>query len=119
MALQKLLDLSHSYGKKTGMSEERVNAQLDNIRYLISFFREYPDLLVDFMIKDDPNCKFRFYFYQRIFLRCVMRHKYVYATFPRAYSKSFLSMMVLMLRCILYPNSELFITTGGKFILFI
>ena len=37
-----------------------------------------------------------------------------YATFPRAYSKSFLSMMVLMLRCILYPNSHLFVTTGGK-----
>ena len=43
-----------------------------------------------------------------------MRHRYVYATFPRAYSKSFLSMMVLMLRCILYPNSNLFVTTGGK-----
>ena len=33
----------------------------------------------------------------------------------RAYSKSFLSMMALMLRCILYPGSELFVTTGGKF----
>ena len=43
-----------------------------------------------------------------------MRHRYVYATFPRAYSKSFLSMMVLMLRCILYPGAELFVTTGGK-----
>jgi hypothetical protein len=43
-----------------------------------------------------------------------MRHRKVYATFPRAYSKSFLSMMVLMLRCILYPGCELFITTGGK-----
>ena len=43
-----------------------------------------------------------------------MRHRYVYATFPRAYSKSFLSMMVLMLRCILYPGSQLFVTTGGK-----
>ena len=57
---------------------------------------------------------FRFYFYQRIFLRVVMRHRFVYATFPRAYSKSFLSMMVLMLRCILYPGSQLFVTTGGK-----
>ena len=43
-----------------------------------------------------------------------MRHRYVYATFPRAYSKSFLSMMALMIRCILYPNSHLFVTTGGK-----
>lgn len=43
-----------------------------------------------------------------------MRHRYVYATFPRAYSKSFLSVMALMIRCILYPQSELFVTTGGK-----
>ena len=43
-----------------------------------------------------------------------MRHRYVFATFPRAYSKSFLSMMALMIRCILYPNSHLFVTTGGK-----
>ena len=114
MSLQNLLDLSQSYGKKVGLSEERVREQLPNLRNLISFFREYPDLLIDFMIRDDPNCKFKFYFYQRIFLRSVMRHRYVYATFPRAYSKSFLSMLVLMLRCILYPNSELFITTGGK-----
>ena len=43
-----------------------------------------------------------------------MRHRYAYATFPRAYSKSFLSVLVLMLRCILYPGSHLFVTTGGK-----
>lgn len=84
MSLQNLLDLSQSYGKKVGLSEERVKEQLPNLRNLISFFREYPDLLIDFMIRDDPNCKFKFYFYQRIFLRSVMRHRYVYATFPRA-----------------------------------
>lgn len=98
--------------KKQGLSQERLNAQLDNLRELIAFFREYPDLLVDFM--KGPDSTFNFYFYQRVFLRVVMRHRYVYATFPRAYSKSFLSMMVLMLRCILYPGSELFVTTGGK-----
>lgn len=43
-----------------------------------------------------------------------MRHQYVYAVFPRAYSKSFLSMMVLMIRCILYPKCKLFVTSGGK-----
>ncbi len=36
-----------------------------------------------------------------------------------AYSKSFLSMMVLMLRAILYPNSLLFVTTGGKLLIII
>ena len=43
-----------------------------------------------------------------------MRHRYAYCTFPRAYSKSFLSVLVLMLRCVLYPGSHLFVTTGGK-----
>lgn len=43
-----------------------------------------------------------------------MRHRYVYGTFPRAFSKSFLAMMALMLRCILFPGSDLFVTTGGK-----
>lgn len=113
MSLQSLIDLSIDYqSKKQGISAERLDAQLDNIRSLISFYRQYPDLLVDFM--KGPDSTFKFYFYQRIFLRVVMRHRYVYATFPRAYSKSFLSMMVLVLRCILYPGSELFVTTGGK-----
>lgn len=127
MSLQSLLDLNSSHQEiKQGMSEERLKAQVPNLRKLIAFYREYPDLLVDAMLHNNEykqgednsyNPKnFHFYFYQRIFLRVVMRHKYVYATFPRAYSKSFLSMMALMLRCILYPNSHLFVTTGGKLI---
>lgn len=43
-----------------------------------------------------------------------MRHRYMYATFPRAYSKSFLSVLILMIRCVLFPNGHLFVTTGGK-----
>ena len=113
MSLQSLLQLSVEHeNKKQGMSEQRLAAQMDNLRYLISFFRQYPDLLIDFM--KGPDCTFKFYFYQRIFLRIVMRHRMTYATFPRAYSKSFLSMMALMLRCMLYPGAELFVTTGGK-----
>lgn len=114
MSLQNLLDLSseRNLGLKQGLSEERIKEQLPYLRNMVAFYREYPDLLVDFMKGEDST--FQFYFYQRIFLRVVMRHRYVYATFPRAYSKSFLSMMVLMLRCILYPGSQLFVTTGGK-----
>lgn len=38
----------------------------------------------------------------------------MYAVYPRAFSKSFLAMMLLMIRCILYPGSKLFVTSGGK-----
>lgn len=82
MNLQELMDLSVNRGKKQGLSEERLKEQLPNLRYLISFFREYPDLFVDFTKGEKST--FNFYFYQRIFLRVVMRHRYVYATFPRA-----------------------------------
>ena len=112
MSLQDLMNLSSQTNRKQGLSEERLANQMSNLRHIISFFREYPDYFVDFI--KGPNSNFKFYFYQRIFIRVVMRHRYVYATFPRAYSKSFLSMMVLMLRCIFYPGAELFVTTGGK-----
>ena len=113
MSLSDILQLSSDKEyKKQGISEERLTKDMQQLRELISFFRQYPDIFVDFIKGKDSN--FNFLFYQRIFLRIVMRHRYVYATFPRAYSKSFLSMMALMIRCILYPNSHLFVTTGGK-----
>jgi hypothetical protein len=113
MALQDLLDLS-TKRKKIGISPERIEAVKPAIRQYIAFWREYPDLFVDFMLEQGNPQNFHFYFYQRIFLRVAMRYKYVYGVFPRAYSKSFLSIMILMCRCILYPRSKLFITSGGK-----
>ena len=114
MALQDLMNLSLSKEtKKQGLSEERIRAVLPIIREYISFWREYPDIFVEFLCGDNPE-NFSLFFYQRVFLRAAMRHRYMYATFPRAYSKSFLSVLVLMLRCILYPGRHLFVTTGGK-----
>lgn len=114
MALQDLMNLAISNeNKKVGLSEERIQAIVPIVREYISFWREYPDIFVEFLCGSNPN-NFKLYFYQRVFLRAVMRHRYAYATFPRAYSKSFLSVLVLMLRCILYPGSHLFVTTGGK-----
>lgn len=116
MALADILNLS-SQSKKIGLSEERVRNIIPVARQYIAYWREYPDMFVDFLqTGGDPTRKktFKFYFYQRLFLRAAMRYKYVYMVFPRAYSKSFLSVMVLMCRCILYPGCKLFVTSGGK-----
>ena len=43
-----------------------------------------------------------------------MRHRYVFATFVRAWSKSFMSVMCLMIKAVLYPGSQLFTVAGGK-----
>ena len=116
MSLQKLLEASEKRGVVSQYESmaARIDNNFENARKLIAFFRQYPDLFVDFI--KGPECPFKFLFYQRIFLRVIMRHRYVYATFPRAYSKSFLSMMAQMIRCILYPNAHLFTTTGSKLV---
>ncbi len=118
MALQDLLNLSGST-IKVGLSEERIAAIVPVFRQYISYWREYPDMFVDFMQTgwDESRWetrKFKFFFYQRCFLRAIMRYKYCYFTFTRAYSKSFLSVMALMIRAILYPGAKLFATAGGK-----
>ena len=87
------------------------------MRQYVSFWREYPDLFVDFMqTGGDPNRKpeIKLFYYQRVFLRVGMRFKRVYAVYPRAYSKSFLSVLILMIRAILYPGAKLFSAAGGK-----
>ena len=118
MALADLLALStNKNSQKIGISEERLRACLPELRKAVSFFREYPDLYIDFCCecaKGNDKKVLNLYVYQRVFLRQAMRCKYFYAVFPRAYSKSFLAVLVLMLRCIFYPGCHLFITTGGK-----
>ena len=116
MALADLLNLQ-TKRKKIGLSEERIEAIKPQLRQYIAYWREYPDMFIDFLQDggdDKKEKKLKFYFYQRVFLRAAMRYKYVYMVFPRAYSKSFLSVMVLMCRCVLYPRSKLFVTSGGK-----
>lgn len=115
MSLQNLLDLSSSRSiVKEEVSEERLRKNLDSVRNLIAFYREYPDIFVDEV--KGPDCVFKFRDTQRIFLRSIMRHRYVYCTFTRGFSKSFLAIMGLMLKAVLFPGSKVFVTTGGKLI---
>ena len=48
MALADLLNLSNK-NKKIGLSEERVRAIIPAARQYIAFWREYPDIFVDFL----------------------------------------------------------------------
>ena len=50
MALEDLLNLSTSR-RKIGLSKERIEAAMPTIRKYVAFWREYPDLFVDFMVK--------------------------------------------------------------------
>ena len=68
MALQDLLNISSK--KKIGLSEERVRAIIPAAREYVAFWREYPDLFVDFLVRgtrtEIKDGELKFYFYQRV-----------------------------------------------------
>lgn len=117
MALNDLLNLSQA--KKIGVSEERVEPIVPIMSKYIAFWRAYPDLFIDFLQVGSeggevPKEGFHFYFYQRVFLRACLRQRYTYFVFTRGYSKSFLVVLSLIIKCILQPGIKLFVTSGGK-----
>ena len=57
MALQDLLDISKER-QKVGFSEERIRAIIPVARQYIAYWREYPDMFVDFLqTGNDPEKK--------------------------------------------------------------
>lgn len=118
MALKDLIELSSTRtSEKIGISEERFRPLIPVMRQYIAFWRWYPDIFVDFLQtggNPDAPKKLNFYFYQRVFLRVAIRYKYVYAVYPRGYSKSFISVLALMVLAVLYPGAKLFSAAGGK-----
>lgn len=120
MALQDILQINQDHRqKKIGLSPERIEVIKPQLRQYIAFWRAYPDLFIDFLqTGGDPekekNLTFHLYYYQRVVLRVLMRYKYTYLTCGRGFSKSFLSVLVLMLRAILYPGAQLSSVAGGK-----
>lgn len=124
MSLQSILDLDGSRGSfsKDDVSENRLKECLPHLCELIAFYRAYPDIFIDDLTgysqwneeTDGPWKGFKFFYYQRLALRSLLRHRKIYVVFSRGFSKSFLAMLALIIRAILYPNSELFVTTGGK-----
>jgi hypothetical protein len=48
MALSNLLNLS-TQRKKIGLSEERISAIIPDLRNYIAYWREYPDMFIDFL----------------------------------------------------------------------
>lgn len=79
---------------------------------LVSYFRKYPDMFLEFI--SDGKTGIELYFYQRIYLRIMLRFQNVFITATRGTSKSYLQNLAFIIRCILYPNSKLFIVAPGK-----
>lgn len=70
MSLESLLNTTDN-SRKIGISPERVEGIKPALRDTIAFWREYPDILVDFMQagydpEKEKEVTFHLYFYQRV-----------------------------------------------------
>lgn len=94
------------------LNEDYLNKHFDQIGNMMSIFSAYPDVFLDLITPTDSN--FQLFFYQRITLRAIMRYRDVYITAPRAFSKSFITILGLMLQCIFIPGTKRFICAPNK-----
>lgn len=94
------------------LNEDFLRNNKDRLGNMMSIFSAYPDIFLDFIRPSDSN--FELFFYQRITLRALMRYKDIYIVAPRAFSKSFITILGLMLQCIFMPGTKRFICAPGK-----
>ena len=113
-ALYTKVGYKHGFPIEKGviLNEEYLLKHKKEIGDTFQFFSAYPDLFIDLITPEDDN--FRLFFYQRIFLRAIMRFREVYLTAARAFSKSFLTILGLMLQCIFIPGRKVFICAPNK-----
>lgn len=117
---EKLVDSNIKIGQRDGtdiskgiiLNENYLEANFNSIGNIISIFTAYPDLYLDLIApQNNPTDLF---FYQRITLRALMRFKDIYVTAPRAFSKSFITILAMILQCIFIPGTKRFICAPNK-----
>ena len=117
---ERLVDQNIKIGVRDGitidkgvvLNETYLQDNLENIGNIMSIFTAYPDLYLDLIKPQDSS--FTLFFYQRITLRALMRFKDIYVTAPRAFSKSFITILAMILQCIFIPGTKRFICAPNK-----
>lgn len=98
--------------KGAEINETVVQENFDSIIQWIDYWIAYPDIFMDLIT---PNKEaFSLFFYQRIFMRVCMRYTYHFATFTRAFSKSFLAILTNYLSCIFLDRRAVFLCSDTK-----
>ena len=117
---ERLIDSSIKVGQRDGtiiekgviLNEDYLEENFEEIGSAMSIFTAYPDVYLDLIKPQDSS--FGLFFYQRITLRALMRFKDIYVTAPRAFSKSFITILALILQCIFMPGTKRFICAPNK-----
>ena len=94
------------------LTNEYMTRHYSELCKWVNLFTAYPDYYLDIIKPADSE--FSLFFYQRFTLRILMRFKDVFITAPRAYSKSFITILALFLQCVFIPGRKVFICANTK-----
>lgn len=94
------------------ITRQWLEANENNIKRFCNIFTSHPDVFLELITPTESQ--FKLFFYQRLFLRVVMRYRYVYTIAPRAFSKTFICVLALILKAIFQPRSKLFFCAPNK-----
>lgn len=94
------------------ITPRRIEKYRDLYEKYFELWTLYPDIFLDTV--KPRNSHFNFYFYQRYFLRLCMRYERICVIAPRAFGKSFISILAMYVMCIFRPGIKLFICAPKK-----
>ena len=94
------------------LTNEYLARHQQELEKWIGLFTAYPDYYLDIIKPADSE--FSLFFYQRFTLRILMRFKDVFITAPRAFSKSFITILAFFLQCVFIPGRKVFICANTK-----
>ena len=94
------------------ITNEYLDRHYEELCKWINYFTAYPDIYLDIIKPADSE--FSLFFYQRMTLRALMRFKDVFITAPRAFSKSFVTILALFLQCVFIPGRKVFMCANTK-----
>ena len=94
------------------ITNEYLERHYQDLCKWVNLFTAYPDYYLD--IIRPAESEFSLFFYQRFTLRILMRFKDVFITAPRAFSKSFITILALFLQCVFIPGRKVFMCANTK-----
>lgn len=89
------------------LTEDKIRKNRKLFEQYCSYFTAYPDMFL--LLITPTNSNFQLFFYQVVYLRASLRYRKIFVVAPRAFSKTFIAILALFLKCIFQPNIKLFI----------
>ena len=98
-----LRDFSPKSGNKSNfVTEERLRNIFPILEQFVDFWIAYPDKLIDLL--SPSTTQFKLYPFQMVTSRAALRYQRCSLTATRGFSKSFIAVLVKMVKCVLLPG---------------